>query len=119
MNKANGLHVDVDTDSISMAEAIRAAAPLVPCVVLTGRALGDLARELGSMDAATCWLVTLAEANKRPIGINLPAPDGSSQTVFIAPRDWTQERLQGWVAGRHAELEAEFGEVAGLTSLDQ
>jgi hypothetical protein len=37
MNKANGLHVDVDTDSISMAEAIRAAAPLVPCVVLTGR----------------------------------------------------------------------------------
>jgi hypothetical protein len=47
MNKANGLHVGADTDSISMADAIRAAAPLVPCVVLTGRALDDLAPRAG------------------------------------------------------------------------
>jgi hypothetical protein len=107
----------VDGDSVSISAAVQAAAQAAPFLVVTGRAVGDLARELGSMDAATRWLATVAEQNKRPIGVNLPAPDGSSQTAFIAPRDWTQERLQGWVAGRHAELEAEFGEVAGLSSL--
>jgi hypothetical protein len=106
MNNTNGLHVTVDTDSISMAEAIRAGAPLVPCAVLTGRALSQLARELGSMYAATRWLL-------------MPAPDGSSQTAFIAPQEWTQERLKGWVAAHHAVLEAQFGEVAGLRDLGQ
>jgi hypothetical protein len=71
------------------------------------------------MDAATRWLVTLAEQNGRPIGVNLPAPDGSSQTAFIAPRDWTQERLLGWVGEHRAVLKAQFGEVAGLRDLGQ
>lgn len=44
----------------------------------------------------------------RPIAVNLPTDDGS-RTVFVAPRDWTEERLRGWVAGRHEELGAAFG----------
>jgi hypothetical protein len=36
------------------------------------------------------------------------------QTVFIPPRHWTPERLAGWIAGRHAALEAQFGPIAGL-----
>jgi hypothetical protein len=38
--------------------------------------------------------------------------------VIDAPRDWTQERLQGWVAGHHTVLEAQFGEVAGIRNMD-
>jgi len=31
--------------------------------------------------------------------------------VFVSPRGWTQERLAGWAAGHHAELEAMFGDA--------
>jgi len=50
----------------------------------------------------------ISENVGRPIGVNTPTPDGS-RTVFIAPKAWSQERLSGWVAARHQELEAQFG----------
>ena len=79
-----------------------------PPVVVSGRAWCDLAAELGGDDAAVRYLVKLAGNTRRPIAINLPAPDGST-TVFIAPRDWTDERLRGWAAGHAEALQQMFG----------
>ncbi len=106
------LRVTADASKVSMAASIRAMASVAPLFVIGVRALGDLADELGSMDAAATYLVQIAESNNRPIAVNLPAPDGSSRTAFIAPRGWTEERLAGWIAGHHAELEQQFGTVS-------
>jgi len=93
------LHITADPAAVSMAASIRAMASLAPLFVISVRALGDLADELGSMDAAVTFLLELAEANTKPIGVNLPSADGASKSVFIAPRTWTDERLQGWIGG--------------------
>ncbi len=106
------LRIIADPTTVSMAASIRATAVIAPLFVLSVRALGDLAAELGSMDAAARHLLSVAEEVGRPIGVNLPAPDGASRSVFIAPRTWTDERLQGWIGGHGAELEAEFGELS-------
>ena len=112
------MKLTADPARISMAAAIRRAAWVAPCLVLTGRALLDLAAELGGgQDGAARFLVGLAGTVGRPIGVNLPAADGSSRTAFLAPRSWTEERLAGWIAGHHAELEAEFGVVARVGSV--
>ena len=95
--------------SRAIAAAARAAAYAGgPLVCVTHRAYADLVAELGSDEAAFRCLVKLAGNTRRPIAVNLPAPDGST-TVFIAPRDWTEERLAGWAAGHHEALEATFG----------
>ncbi len=106
------LRVITDPSALSMAASIRAMAQVAPLFVISVRALGALAAELRSMDAAVTFLLELAEANTKPIGVNLPSADGASKTVLIAPRTWTDERLQGWIGGHGAELEAEFGEVS-------
>ncbi len=106
------LRIIADPTTVSMAASIRATAVIAPLFVLSVRALGDLAAELGSMDAAARHLLSVAEEVGRPIGVNLPAPDGASRSVFIAPRGWSDERLRGWIDGHGAELEAESGEVS-------
>ena len=103
------LDVKVNTESVSMARAISAVAGTTRLLVLTGRALGELAAELGSMDAALRHLLEVAEARNKPIGINLETGLDTSSTAFVAPRAWSEERLTGWIAGHHAELEREFG----------
>ena len=108
------MRVTADASKVSMAASIRATASVAALFMLTVRALADLADELGSMDAAATFLLDVAEANNKPIGVNLPAPDASSKSVFIAPRTWTDERLQGWIGGHGAVLEAEFGEVTRM-----
>jgi len=113
---SGSLHITADPSTVSMARSIRATASVAPLFMLTVRALGNLADELGSMDTAVTFLHELAEANNKPIGVNLPAPDGASKSVFIAPRAWSDERLQGWIGGHGAELEAEFGEVSRVGS---
>jgi hypothetical protein len=45
----------------------------------------------------------------RPIAANLETGDGTSSTVFISPKGWSEERLSGWVAGHHDVLEEAFG----------
>ena len=94
-----------------MAAAIRAAAAGAPLLVITGRAFGDLATELGGADIAAGHLLELAEQTGRPIGVNVQTGVDTSRTAFIGPRSWSEERLQGWVAAKHEELAAEFGEV--------
>jgi hypothetical protein len=97
-----------------MAAAIRAAAEVAPLLALTGRALVDLGEGLGGVDAATLWLLELAEATGKPVGVNFATGDDTSSTAFVAPRTWTEQRLQGWIAGHHAELEDAFGEVTQI-----
>ena len=46
----------VDPGSVSVAAAIREAAQVSPCLVLTGRALRDLSLELGGLESAMRFL---------------------------------------------------------------
>lgn len=108
---SRALRLTVDPSSISVAATIRRAAGISPLLVLTGRDLGDLAAELGSMEAASGSLLQIAEDIGKPIGVNLPTGPDTSSTAFIAPRGWSDERLAGWIAGHHTELEAELGEI--------
>ena len=41
--------------------------------------------------------------------VNFETGEDTSRTVFLAPRSWAPEWLQGWVAGHHEVLEAMFG----------
>ncbi len=102
----------VDPAAVPMTAAIRAAAEAAPCLVLGQGALVDLAAELGGMEAAAGFLLTIAEELDTPIGVNVAMDADRSSTTFLAPGHWATERLSGWVAGHHVELEAEFGEVA-------
>ena len=79
-----------------------------PLVCITGRAWRDLADELGGDEAAVRHLLRVATTTGRPLCVNFSIERGS-RTVFVAPRDWSEERLRGWAAGHHEELEAAFG----------
>ena len=105
------LNPRVDPAAVQMSRAIRVAAQASPLLVITGRAFGDLAAELGGFEAAVGELLAVAEANNRPMAVNMPTSEDTSSTVFIAPRSWPPERLSGWIAARHEELGAEFGAV--------
>jgi len=106
------LHITADPAAVSIASAIRAAAEAAPLLVVSGRALADLARELGGEEAAAAFLLTLAEEIGHPIAVNMATGADTSSTAFIPPRGWSTERVAGWVAGRHQELEREFGDVS-------
>jgi hypothetical protein len=82
--------------------------------VVTGRALGDLADELGGYEAAARFLTTVASNVGRPIAVNYPTGPDGSRMMFVAPKGWSQERLAGWTAGRHREIEAAFGPAVPL-----
>ena len=80
-----------------------------PPVVVTHRAYADLVAELGSDDAAVRYLAKVAGNTGRPIAVNIPTGPDTSTTVFVSPKGWSRERLAGWAAGHHEELEAAFG----------
>ena len=109
------LRLTVDTDATPATTAIREAAHAAPTLlVLTDRVLTDVAAELGGTDAAVRFLVDLAGEIGRPLGVNVETAADTSSTAFIAPRGWSQERLSGWVAAKHEELVAEFGEAVRI-----
>ena len=103
------LTVQVDPAAVSMAAAIRTAAQASPLLVITSRVLSHLAAELGGHEAAARYLFGLAESIGKPVAVNVDTGAETSSTAFIAPRSWTEERLAGWVAGRHEDIEAAFG----------
>lgn len=103
------MRVTVNSATVSTAKAIQATARTGPLVVLTERAFGNLVDELGSNDAALRHLLRVAENVGKPIGLNVGTGEGTSRSMFIAPRSWTQERLRGWVAAHHDAIEAMFG----------
>ncbi len=101
----------IDADHISPSRSIAALARAAgrTLVVVTGRAYADLVDELGGDEAAARRLFEIATDTGRPLAVNLPTGPETSTTMFIAPRGWSEDRLRGWAAGRHAELEAAFG----------
>ncbi len=99
----------VDGAAVSPSRALAAVARTVPLVVVTHRAWGELCAELGGEDAAVRHLARVATNTGKPIAVNLPRGEDESTTVFLAPKGWTEERLRGWAAGHHRELEAAFG----------
>jgi hypothetical protein len=101
--------VSINAAAVSPARAIAATARTGPLVVLTGRIFNDLAAELGGVEGAMRHLLRVAENVQKPIGVNFETGAGTSRSVFLAPRSWTPERLRGWVAGKHAQIEAMFG----------
>ena len=111
------LRITADASTVSMAASIRATAQAAPLFLLTVRALAELADELGGYSTAAAFLLEIAESNNRPIAVNVETGPDTSSTAFIAPRTWTPERLQGWAAGHHAELEAEFGTISRVSAM--
>lgn len=91
---------------------IRAIMGTAPLVALTNDALNDLSEALGGTEKALEFLVRQATEHDKPIAVNIRDRDGS-QTVFLSPKGWTEERLKGWVGTHKAALEAQFGEVTG------
>ena len=112
--------VAVDAASPSRALLILARAAAYsggPPVVVTHRAYADLVAELGSDEAAARHLFRVATNTGRPIAVNLPTGPETSTTMFVAPRDWTDERLRGWAAGHHGALQEMFG-LASVRSME-
>jgi hypothetical protein len=106
------LRVSIDPATVSPSRAIAATARTGPLVCLTGRAFRDLVDELGGIEPAMRHLLRVSENVGKPIAVNVPTGEDSSRTVFLGPRSWTQERLSGWVAGHHEQIEAMFGAAA-------
>jgi hypothetical protein len=103
------LRATVDTRHVRLTDVLTASAGAAPLLLLTGRALGDLAAELGGIETAFRWLADLAASVGKPVAVNIPTGPDTSTTVWLAPPGWTTERLSGWVAGHHEEIEAQFG----------
>jgi hypothetical protein len=108
---SRSLHITIDAATVSPSKAIAATARTGPLVCLTGRAFRDLADELGGTDGAMRHLLRVSENVQKPIAVNFETGEDTSRTVFLAPRSWTTERLQGWVAGHHETLAAIFGQA--------
>jgi hypothetical protein len=90
----------------------RAAEAGQATVVVTAATFSYLKRDCGSEKRALRWLANLAAETGQPIALNLPDGPDRSVTTFISPPGWSEDRLKGFIAGRHAELEAVLGEVA-------
>jgi hypothetical protein len=89
--------------------AVRSAYGAGLPLVLTARAVTQLADELGGAEAAMHWLTALVEHGPRPVAVNLCMPDGSTTTLLLGPRGWSHERLAGHLATMAPDLEALFG----------
>ncbi len=85
-----------------------------PLVAITGRAYLDLVAELGSDEAAARHLARVATNSGRPILVNFPTGADTSRTIVVGPKGWGEEKTAGWIAGRHRELEAAFGDATPI-----
>ncbi len=116
--------VTIDAEHISPSRSLAALAGAAahsggPLVCVTGRMFGELERELGGPEAVARRLLRIATATGRPICVNFETGAETSTTMFIAPRGWSEDRLRGWAAGRHAELEAAFGPASVVRMEDE
>jgi hypothetical protein len=110
------LRIIHDPVAASTAEAVRRMAAVAPHLVLARRTLEALAHELGGVGRAARFLLSVVEANDRPLAVNCPTQTGSC-TAFVAPKDWTQERLTGWAAGAAVSGLADlFGPVERIST---
>jgi hypothetical protein len=73
----------------------------------SGSRSGPGSRRVGTDLAGVArWLSQLATDIGKPVGVHL-----AGETLFFAPAGWSAERLAGYVAARHRELEAAFGKA--------
>jgi hypothetical protein len=91
-----------------MAEAV----PADVMLVLGPGIWRELKQELHSVAKVGQWAVELAIRLDRVVLLNVPGRDGESCTVTLAPPGWSRERLAGYIAARHEELEETFGPIA-------
>ena len=110
--------ITVDAERVSIARSLAALARTAardggPLVCVSHRAYDELADELGGYENAARRLCRIATNTGRPLAVNLPTEDGS-RTAFISPTGWSEDRLRGWVAGHHEELEGAFGPARGI-----
>jgi hypothetical protein len=110
--------VAADAERVSIAKSIAAAARGTALLVITTRALLDLERELGGPEQAARHLARLATNTGKPVAVNMPTGPATSRTLFISPKGWSRERLAGWIAGRHEDLENMFGDATPVPSED-
>src|SRR4051794_19035992 len=89
-------------------QAVDTALGTVLLVVLSHRMVAQLEAECGSSEKLAAWMMKLVARRRRPLGLHSPATD---QTIFYAPPDWTQEKLAGYLAVYHEELESQFGTI--------
>ncbi len=111
--------ITVDAERVSIARSLAALARTAardggPLVCITGRAYLDLVAELGSDEAAARHLARLASNTNRPILVNFETGADTSRTIVIGPKGWSEEKTAGWIAARHRELEAAFGEATPI-----
>jgi len=104
----------IDAERVSPSRSIAALARAAahsggPLVCVTGRAYGELVGELGSDEAAARHLARVATNSGHPICVNFETGADTATTVFISPKGWSEDRLAGWAAGHHQELERAFG----------
>jgi len=71
----------------------------------------DLLAEIGSAEGVMRWAMALASRTDRPVLFNLPDGPKRSITVAIPPPHWPQERPEGYLAGRHEEIEDAYGPI--------
>ncbi len=112
MTRLATLTIDAERVSPSRSLAIlarSAASNGGPLICVTGRMFGELERELGGPEGVARRLCRVATNTGRPIAVNFETGAETSTTLFVSPRGWSEDRLRGWAAGRHAELEAAFG----------
>ena len=107
-------HITVDAERVSIARSLSALARAAardngPLVYISHRAYDELADELGGYEAAARRLCRIATNTGRPLAVNLPTGPDTSTTAFVSPRGWSEERLHSWIAGKHEELERQFG----------
>jgi hypothetical protein len=92
-------------------QAVDSALSAVPLVVLTPRMVRQLETECGSAEKLAAWALKLVRRRRRPLGLH---DSEVGRTFFFAPPDWSQERLAGYIAAHHGELEAALGPISRI-----
>jgi hypothetical protein len=111
---SGSMRVTAASKAVSMRQVVTAAASTNALPALTWRGYLHLVSECGSHDRAIRFLSETATRCQRPIVVNVPREDGSSTSLAIPPKGWSQGRAAGWIATRREELAAEFGEITRL-----
>jgi hypothetical protein len=92
-------------------QAVDTALGACPLVVLTPRLVAQLEHECGGPEKLAAWVLKLVTRRRRPLAFHDPE---QGRTWCWSPPDWTPERLQGYLAAHHTELEATLGPIARI-----
>ena len=93
---SGAVRVTIDAERVSPSRSLAAAARATayaggPLLVVTNRMFGELERELGGPEAVARHLARVATNTGRPIAVNLATGEDTSTTMFVSPKDWSEE----------------------------